>query len=400
MRELIKYIMDIKKKITSLKDELIELRRDFHKHPELGFEEYKTAEIVANYLEKYGLNVKRGVAKTGVVGLLKGEFQGPTLLLRADMDALPIQEENEVPYKSVNNGVMHACGHDGHIAILLVAAKILSDYREKIKGNIKFVFQPNEEVAGGAETMIKEGILENPRVDAALGIHLWSPIDTGKIGIVSGPFMGSSYYFKLIVIGKGGHGGAPHTSIDPVICAANIIQTVQTIQTREIDALKPTIITFCKIKCGSSNIIIPDKIELEGSIRCLYKGSMEPRDRFKRIVKHICEAHRTTYELKFKCGNRLLSNDDNITELVKTVAKKVVKPENIQTSNIRMLIGEDFAEFALRVPSAFYFIGTGNKEKKTDYPHHHSRFNIDEDSLSIGVEMHIRTALKYLNSSN
>jgi amidohydrolase len=295
---------------------------------------------------------------------------------------------------------MHACGHDGHIAMLLVAAKILSNYRDKIKGNIKFIFQPNEEGAGGAETMVKEGILENPHVDAALGMHIWSPIDTGKIGIVSGPIMGSSYYFKLTVNGKGGHGGAPHTSIDPVICAANIIQTVQTIQTREIDVLKPTVITFCKIKGGSFNIIIPDKIELEGSIRCLYKESKEVQERFKRIIKNICEAHRTTFNLKFKCGNRLLSNEVSMTELVKAVAEKVVKPRDIQTSNIRMLIGEDFAEFALKVPSAFYFLGTGNKEKKTDYPHHHSRFNIDEDSLPIGVEMHIRTALKYLNSSN
>lgn len=388
--------MNIKKKIANLKDELISLRRDFHKHPELGFKEYRTSKIVANYLEKCGLDIKKGIAKTGVVGLLKGNTQGPTLLLRADMDALPIQEENEVSYKSLNNGVMHACGHDGHTAMLLVAAKILSDYQDKIKGNIKFVFQPNEEVAGGAETMVKEGVLENPHVDAALGMHLWSPVDTGKIGIVSGPIMGSSYYFLLRVKGEGGHGGAPHTSIDPVICATNIIQTVQIIQTREIDALKPTVITFCKIKCGSSNIIIPNEIKLEGSIRCLYKGSKEVRERFKRIIKNICEAHRTTFDLKFRCGNRLLSNDVNMTELVKTVAEKVVKSKDIQTSNIRMLIGEDFAEFALRVPSAFYFIGTGNKEKKTDYPHHHSRFNIDENSLPIGVEMHIRTALKYL----
>jgi len=390
--------VNIKKNIANLKDELISLRRDFHQHPEVGFKEYRTSEIVANYLEKCGLKVKRGIAKTGVMGLLKSKSQGPTLLLRADMDALPIQEENEVPYKSINKGVMHACGHDGHISMLLVAAKILSNHKDKIKGNIKFVFQPNEEGAGGAETMVKEGILENPHVDAALGLHLWSPIDTGKIGIVSGPMMGSSYYFTLKVKGKGGHGGAPHTSIDPVICAANIIQTVQILQTREIDTLKPTVITFCKINCGTSNIIIPNEINLEGSIRCLYKGSKEVRERFKRIVKDICEAHRTTYELKFKCGNRLLSNDDNMTELVKTVAKEVVKPENIQTSNIRMLIGEDFAEFALRVPSAFYFIGTGNKEKKTDYPHHHSCFNIDENSLPIGVEMHIKTALKYLNN--
>jgi amidohydrolase len=392
--------MNIPEKINNLKDELISLRRDFHQHPELGFQEYRTAQIVADYLERCGLKVKRGVAKTGVVGLLEGSSPGPTLLLRADMDALPIQEENEVPYKSTHEGVMHACGHDAHTAILLIAAKILTDYRKEIKGNIKFIFQPNEEVEGGAETMVKEGILENPHVDAALGLHLWSPINTGKIGIVSGPIMASSYYFILKVKGRGGHGGAPHTSVDPVICAANIIQTIQILQTREIDALKPTVITFCKINCGSSNIIIPNEISLEGSIRCLYQGSEEVRKRFEQIIKSICKTHRATYELKFKCGNRLLSNDVGMTELVKSVAGEVIGTGNIQTSNIRMLIGEDFAEFALKVPSAFYFVGTGNKEKNTDYPHHNSRFNIDEDSLLIGVEMHIRTVLKYLNNSN
>lgn len=393
-------ILEIKKEIENLTQELIKLRRDFHKHPELGFKEYRTSKIVADYLEKYGLKVTKNIAKTGVVGLLERNAPGPTLLLRADMDALPIQEENEIPYKSTNDGIMHACGHDAHTAILLIAAKILSDYRKEIKGNIKFVFQPNEEGEGGAVTMIKEGVLENPHVDAAIGLHVWTPIESGKIGIISGPIMGSSYYFILTIKGKGGHGGAPHTSIDPVICAANIIQTVQVIQTREIDALKPTVITFCKIRCGSSNTIIPDKINLEGSIRCLYKGSEEVRKRFEQIVKNITEAHRASYELKFKCGNRLLSNDVNMTKFVKFVAKEVVNIKNIQTSNIRMLIGEDFAEFALRVPSVFYFVGAGNKEKKSNYPHHNSHFKIDEDSLSIGVEMHIRTALKYLKNLN
>lgn len=199
--------MNIKKQITSLKDELIELRRDFHKHPELGFEEHRTSEIVANYLEKCGLNVKRGIAKTGVVALLEKNVQGPTLLLRADMDALPIQEENEAPYKSINNGVMHACGHDAHTAILLVAAKILSGYQEKIKGNIKFVFQPNEETYGGvcgSKAVIEEGVLENPQVNAAMALHLWTPIETGKIGIIEGPITATLENFNIKIKGKGG----------------------------------------------------------------------------------------------------------------------------------------------------------------------------------------------------
>ncbi|PKP61193.1 amidohydrolase [Candidatus Atribacteria bacterium HGW-Atribacteria-1] len=391
--------MNIKKKISSLKDELIELRRDFHKHPELGFEEYRTSKIAANYLEKCGLDVKRGIAKTGVVALLKGNTQGPTLLLRADMDALPIQEENEVPYKSVNNGVMHACGHDAHTAMLLVAAKILSDYQEKIKGNIKFVFQPNEEV-GGAKIMVEEGVLETPHVNAAMGLHLWTPIESGKIGVTAGPITATLDVFNLKIKGKGGHTGYPENAVDPIIAAANIIQTIQTIQTREISALKPTIIMFTKIKSGVKSNIIPQEVSLEGTIRYFYKEGVKNegklKKRFERIVEAICKAYRTKYKLKFYNENQSVINDLNMTKLVRSTAEKVL-------GNIDRIIpymstaGEDFSEFVGRVPSVFYFVGAGNKEKKSCYPHHNPRFNIDEDAMSIGVEMHVRSALEFLN---
>ena len=390
--------MNIKKKITSLKDELIELRRDFHKHPELGFEEHRTSKIIANYLEKCGLNVKRGVAKTGVVGLLEGKSQGPTLLLRADMDALPIQEENDVPYKSVNNGVMHACGHDGHIAMLLVAAKILFDYREKIKGNIKFVFQPNEEV-GGAKVMIEEGILENPQVNAAMALHLWTPLESGTIGLAAGSVTTTLDVFNLKIKGKGGHTGYPENAVDSIITAANIIQTIQIIQTREISALKPTIIMFTKIKSGVKSNIIPGEVSLEGTVRYLYKGGEKNEEklekRFERIVKAICKAHRAEYELKFNVENRAVINDPDMTKLVETTAEEVLGNSSRIISYISTA-GEDFSEFADRVPSAFYFIGAGSKEE-SHYPHHHPRFNIDEDVMLIGVEMHVRSALEFFN---
>jgi len=391
--------MKIKGEIEGLHDELIQLRRDFHRHPELGFEEHRTSAIIAKYLGGLGFEVKRGLAKTGVVGLLRGDQPGPTLLLRSDMDALPIQEENDLPFKSVNDGKMHACGHDAHMAMLLIAAKILLNHRDEIRGKIKFAFQPNEEEAG-AELMVEDGVLEDPGVDAALGLHIFSPLKTGEIGIVGGPIMASSYYFKLTIRGKGGHGGAPHRAVDPIICAANVVQAVQSIQTREIDALKPTVITFGKINCGTFNIVIPEEIELEGSIRCLHDDDEGIRRRFSEIIENICAAYRTKYELKFKCGNRLLRNDPEMTELVRSVAERVVKAEDVIGSGIRTMVGEDFAEFALRVPSAFYFIGTGNEGKGTDYPHHHARFNIDEDSLPIGVEMHVRTALEYFKAHN
>jgi amidohydrolase len=244
--------------------------------------------------------------------------------------------------------------------------------------------------------MVDEGILEDPHVDASLGLHLWSQIGTGELGIAPGPIMASADYFKLAIIGKGGHGGAPHTSVDPVLCAANLIQTVQSIQTREIDASRPTVITFCKIHCGSSPIIIPDRIELEGSIRCLYEGADDVKERFARIVEGVCLAHKTTFELEFICGNILLSNDPAMTEFVQSVAEKVVGPGHVETS-LRLMVGEDFAEFSKDVPGTFYFVGTGNSALGTCYPHHHSKFNIDESSLPVGVEMHVRTALEFLN---
>ncbi|MFC1803817.1 amidohydrolase, partial [Thermoproteota archaeon] len=301
---------------------------------------------------------------------------------------------NDLPFKSVNTNMMHACGHDAHMAILLIAAKILKKYRNQIKGRIKFVFQPNEEEAG-AEYMVEERVMKNPDVDAAIGIHIWTPLPTGSVGVVSGPIMASSYYFKLKIKGKGGHGGSPHTAVDPILCASNIIQAVQAIQTRDMSVLEPTVITFGKIHGGSFNIIIPEKVELEGSIRCLHERDAEVRERFKEVVRSICEVHKADYDLDFMCGNRLLNNNTEMTAMVKGIAEEVVGSENIVGEEIRTMIGEDFAEFSLRVPSCFYFIGTGNPEKGTDFPHHSPRFKIDEGSLPIGVEMHIKTALEY-----
>ena len=229
--------MGIRSEIRALSHELVSLRRDFHAHPELGFCERRTAKIVEDYLLSLGLEVTR-CAKTGVVGLLRGTASGKTIMLRCDMDALPIEEQTDLPFKSLNPGVMHACGHDGHVAMLLVAAKVLSRHRAEFSGTIKFVFQPNEEEAG-AGLMIAEGVLENPTCDAAFGLHLWSPISTGKIGIVSGPIMASSYYFKLTISGKGGHGGAPHTAINPIDVATHVLEAIRSFQTSENNALDP-----------------------------------------------------------------------------------------------------------------------------------------------------------------
>ena len=264
--------MDKKKqRIEELNKELLNLRRDFHKHPELGFEEHRTAGVVENYLNNLGLNPQR-MTKTGVVVLLEGSKPQPVLMLRADMDALPIEEENDVAYKSLNKGIMHACGHDAHMAMLLVAAKILSENKGKIPGTIKFVFQPNEEIVGAVH-MIADGVLKNPTVDAVMGIHIWTPVASGKIAITAGPVMGGLDVFKITIQGKGGHTGVPEDAVDPVLAAANVIQTVQIIQTREISNLKSTLIMFGKIAGGTKSNIIPDKVRLEGCIRFMFLGT-------------------------------------------------------------------------------------------------------------------------------
>ncbi len=388
--------LDVDVLVSELKDEVVELRRDFHMHPELGFQEFRTAEKVEEYLKTLGLIPKR-IAETGVVAILKGALPGPTLLLRADMDALPIKEENDIPYVSGNEGVMHACGHDAHMAMLMGAAKLLVRYKDSIAGNIKFVFQPNEEI-GGATVLIEKGVMENPEVDAAMGLHIWTPLESGKIGLKAGAIFASMGVFKITVKGKGGHTGYPETAIDPVITAADIIQTAQIIQTREISLLKPTVLVFSKINAGSTNNIIPDTVTLGGSLRYLYEGGEEssehPAERLERIVRNVCETHNCGCDFELERENIALINDSKMVDLMKVAATVTLGDDRNIVEHVTMA-GEDFSEFAIRVPSVFAFLGAGNHEKGTDFPHHNPRFNIDEDVLLSGVELLVRSSLRY-----
>ncbi|HSH35893.1 amidohydrolase [Schnuerera sp.] len=394
-------MINIKQEVEALEEELIDLRRDFHMHPELGFQEFRTSKIIYEYLNNLGLEVKK-IAKTGVVGLLKGEKPGKTLILRADMDALPVTEKTGLDYASVNKGLMHACGHDGHIAMLLIAAKILVNHKGQISGNIKFVFQPNEEEAGALD-MIKEGVLEDPKVDGAFAIHLWTPLKSGEIGLAEGPVMGALEEFELTIMGKAGHTGSPHEAIDPILASTNIIQTLQSIQTREIDPLLPTVIMIGKINGGTGRNIIADKVEIGGTIRFLFKDEEKEKgillEKFERVIKGICEAMNVKYKLDFIPSNPALLNNQ---DMVNYVRKASIETFGVDDNFVkyRSMAGEDFAEFSQRVPSVLYFIGNGNEEKETNYPHHHSKFNLDEDTLKYGVEMHIRTAIAFLNNKN
>jgi len=385
--------VEIKKQVEALRDEIIELRRDFHKHPELGFAEHRTAAKIQDYLEECGLEVSR-LAQTGVAGLLRGKEKGKTLLLRADIDALPIEEQTGLPYKSIHEGVMHACGHDGHTAMLLGAAKILSAYKDRLSGNIKFVFQPNEEDAG-AYLMVEEGIMDNPPVDAAIGAHLWPELNTGIVDISPGPVMAASHYFYLTVKGKGGHAGSTEQAVDPIMVGSAIIQAVQSMQTRELAALEPVAIVFTRFNAGFNTTIVPDKAELEGSIRFLSGDGRAIKESFERIIEHTCKAHRAGYALNFKVGNEMLANDPEMSELIRRMAVDCLEDEAKVTAGLRSMGGEDFSEFARLVPSAFYFIGSGCREKKTDYSIHHPCYDLDEDALLIGTELHTRVALRY-----
>ncbi len=388
----------IRKTVNDLTDELIALRRDFHAHPELGFEEHRTAAQVERYLNQLGLETKR-VTQTGVVALLQGSQPGPVLMLRADMDALPVCEETDVDYQSTCEGVMHACGHDAHIAMLLIAVKILQQNRDALAGTIKFVFQPNEEIAG-ALPMIRDGVLENPKVDAVMGMHVWSPLKSGVIAISEGGVMGALDVFKITIQGCGGHTGAPEDAVDPVICAANVILTTQMVQTREISNLKSTVIIFGKIQGGSKSNIIPNEVTLEGSIRFLYQGGPDseeqPTQRFERIVRGVCATHRCNCDITIEHENISLINDKNMVALARQTAKQVFEDERLIVEN-RSLASEDFSEFSARVPGVFMFLGSGDPDLKTDIPHHNPCFNVDESVLPKGVEMFVRGALNYFD---
>ena len=392
-------MFDIKEEVLKHESELIALRRDLHENPELGYHEFRTSKIVSDYLKNLGMEVKN-VAKTGVVGLLKGEGgPGKTILLRADMDALPVEEKTGLPYASKTPNVMHACGHDGHTAIQLIVAKILSEHKNEFKGSVKFVFQPNEEEAGALD-MINEGILQSPKVDGACALHLWSPIKSGRIGLSSGPVLGTTEEFELKILGKAGHTSTPHTAKDALLGAAKVVDAVQSLGTREFDPLLPIAVMFGKIHGGSARNVITDCVELGGTIRFLFPDESVNKPKvlgaFERIIKGTCDALGLTYELKFIPSNPSLINAPEMVAIIKEAAEETygVK-DNIE--EFKSLAGEDFAEISQRVPSVMTFVGIYNEEKKSCYPHHHSNFDIDEDMMKYGVELHIRAALKFLN---
>jgi amidohydrolase len=389
----------LKKRIHQISQEIIELRRDFHMYPELGFKEFRTSGKIETYLNNLGLKTVR-IADTGIVAMIDGNRPDPVLMLRADMDGLPIQEMNEVAYQSKNNGVMHACGHDAHMAMLLGAAKVLNENREKLKGSVKIVFQPNEETAGALK-MIEQGVLDAPKVDASIGLHIWSILESGKIGISSGTIMGGLDVFKLRLFGQGGHTGLPHETVDPILAAAALIQNTQVIQTREVNVLKPTSIVFGRIVGGSTANVIPKKVELEGTIRFLHEpdldNSIHPSERFRMLVDSICSTYRCGYEINIETENIPLVNNNEMVNLVTEIAGQVFSKSDVIV-NERTMASEDFSEFASRVPSVFMFLGARIKGRKKNNAHHNPFFDIDESVLSHGTELIVKSTFHFFQN--
>ncbi|ERM92745.1 peptidase M20 [Caldanaerobacter subterraneus subsp. yonseiensis KB-1] len=384
--------MDILKEVEKVEEEIIGIRRKIHMHPELGFEEVKTSELVYNYLKDIGLEVKR-LAKTGVVGLLKGDGER-TIAIRADMDALPIQEENEVEYASKIPGKMHACGHDVHTAILLGTAKVLSRIKN-VKGNVKFIFQPAEETTGGALPMIEEGVLEGPRVDAIIGLHVDPDLEVGQIGITYGKAYASSDMFDVIIKGRSSHGAEPHKGIDALVIAANVISALQTFASRKTSPFTSIVVTVGTIKGGYARNIIADRVEMSGIIRMMEEERREEIvESVEKMCKDIAKAYGGDAEFRRVKGYPLLINDKGFTNLVKKSASMILGEENVLEVSPSMGV-EDFAYFLQRVPGTFYKLGCGNKEKGIDKPLHSSRFDVDERCIKVGIAVHVMTVLNY-----
>ncbi len=390
--------MSVRDEIGEWEPELIATRRDLHMHPELGLEEFRTSGIVAERLRALGYeDVRTGIAVTGVKAVLRGGLPGKTLLLRADMDALPIAEENAVEYRSQNAGMMHACGHDAHTAMLLAAARVLMSRREELAGTLVLCFQPAEEGRGGARRMVAEGVLDDPTVDAALGLHVMQELPLGTIVAYPGPAMAAADSFHVTIRGKGGHAAMPHTTVDALMVAATIVTNLQTLVSREVDPLAPAVVTTAFLHAGgTARNIIADTATFAGSVRWFDQRTGDfLAERIPAIITGVAGSMRAAAEVEYTRGVPPTVNDAGIAALVREVAAGVEGvTEAIPGSPI--MGSEDFSEFGQRVPSAFFFVGTRDEASGKVWGHHHPKFDIDERALALGVEVMAESALRWL----
>lgn len=378
-----------------LKEQIITWRRHLHQHPELSFEEFATSQFIFDTLSQFaGLELSRPTP-TSVMARLIGPLPGKVLALRADMDALPITEENDIPFASIHEGVMHACGHDGHTAMLLGVAKILAQRKDSLHGEIRFLFQHAEELLpGGAQEMVRAGVMEG--VDYVVGSHLDAGLPTGQIGIIYGPAMASPDTFRLTITGKGGHAAYPHMTVDPIAVGAQVVTNLQHIASRNIDPIDHLVVSVTKFISGTAYNVIPGSAELAGTVRSFTpEVRREIPELMHRILRGITEAHNAEYELDYEYGYHPVVNETEVTQVVHTAAEELFGPDRI--AMIRPAMGgEDFSAYQQEAPGVFFRVGSRNEEQGIIYPHHHARFNIDDEALSYGVQVFVRTAEKLL----
>ena len=382
--------IQIRSEIHAIKDIIVSTRRDIHQHPELAFDEHRTSKLVAERLESFGIEIQTGVGKTGVVGTLKGKNDGKTIAFRADMDALPMQETSDISYKSKNDGIMHACGHDGHTAMLLGTAEVLSKQADKLNGTLKFFFQPAEEGQGGARFMIDDGALEG--VDEVYGIHLWNYQKYGTIGVKSGPIMAAADIFEITVYGKGGHGAAPQGTKDAVLIAAHLIQTLQTIVSRNTNPIESTVVTVGQINGGYNFNIIADKVTLRGTTRAYTEDNRQLiKKRMKEIIAGTEKTFGTKIELDYEDGYPPTVNDPTAADNLLNAAQKIVGDG---AGHPYLSMGaEDFSYFLQKVPGCYFLVGSAPEGREPlSVPHHCSHFDIDERALLVGSSVYLQLA--------
>ncbi|AHF09872.1 amidohydrolase [Dehalobacter restrictus] len=381
--------------IAERNEEIINLRRTFHRYPELSFQEYHTADMIFDRLHEVpGIEVSRPT-ETSVLAAIKGSMPGKMVALRSDIDALPIQEENDLPYRSQNIGTMHACGHDGHAAMLVGAAKVLAELRSDMKGEIRCIFQHAEEKhPGGAKDLVKLGLLNG--VDAILALHLFTSLPAGKIGLASGPLMAAPDNFTISIWGKGGHAAMPEDTIDPVLISAQIVTALQNIVSRQTSALKSVVLSITNIQGGSAFNIIPERVDLKGTVRTFDRDTrLEVPKRMENIIKGICIAYGAKYTFDYELGYDPVVNSSSVVGKVTEILKEEFGAKALVKAN-PVMWGEDFSAYLHRLPGMLIFIGAGNKKKGISHPHHHPCFNIDEEALSIGTRVLACSALGLL----
>lgn len=391
--------MNISQLVKNEEKYIVELRRYFHANPEPSLKEYNTANRIENELKALNIPYER-VGETGVIAYIGDSKKGKTVALRADIDALEIEEVNEVEYASVNKGLMHACGHDAHIASLLGAAKVLKSKEDEINGSIKLIFQQAEEIGQGARQFVSKGHLKD--VDNVFGIHVSSDLDTGKISVTPGPIAASCDYFKIKITGKSSHVSKPHTGVDALYIASQVVVNLQSIVSRETDPTDTVVVGIGVLNSGTRYNIVAKDAVLEGTYRTFSRETRsKTRDSIERIVKSIADAHGGKAEIEFRSYASPVINDEDSSLFAAEVAKEIVDEDNVITNQEKSLGADDFAEFQAEVPGVYAYVGTRNPlDKGTQYPHHNERFNIDEKSLLVATELYIQYALKYLNKNN